>query len=82
MMDGIMGKRYRKRNAYFGAFNKGRDARRIGKRLEDCPYYDHRTGRGSVTFSRGFIAAWRDGWQYQDDLMRENWAPITGEDRP
>lgn len=61
-----------KRDAYFGAFNKGRDARKFGQGKGRCPYPDHRTSRGAVTFSRGFRNAWRDGWEYQDKLMKED----------
>lgn len=28
-----------------------------------CPYVDHRTARGCVTFSRAFIRAWIAGYE-------------------
>ena len=45
-----------------GAFRKGAHAATEGKVLTDCPYYDHRTMRGGVTFSRAFEKAWCEGW--------------------
>jgi hypothetical protein len=45
---------------------KGRQARRDGFPETACPYEDHRTHGGSVTFARGFIRAWLDGWRELD----------------
>lgn len=48
-----------------GAYRKGVLAFIEGKPYtrESCPYPDHRTDRGSVTFSRTFIRAWEQGWK-------------------
>lgn len=48
-----------------GAYRKGILAFIAGKpyTAESCPYEDHRTHRGSVTFSRTFIRAWEYGWK-------------------
>lgn len=29
--------------------------------IHECPYGDHRTGSGRVSWSRAFIRAWKDG---------------------
>lgn len=42
---------------------KGRKAAMDGKSEKDCPYFDHRTHTGSVTFSRAFRNAWFDGFR-------------------
>lgn len=44
--------------ALLGAFRKGAHAAFSGVA---CPYPDHRTGRGSITFSRSFRRAWFRG---------------------
>jgi hypothetical protein len=48
--------------AMASAYRKGALAAIEGKKLTDCPYLDHRTNRGSVTFSRAFERAWCEGW--------------------
>lgn len=48
--------------ALMGAYRKGQKAREEGKCLSDCPYIDKRTSDGSVTFSRAFIRAWKEGF--------------------
>ena len=50
-----------KNPAFEVAREKGRAAARSGKPEEACPYGDHRTHRGAVTFSRAYIRAWLDG---------------------
>ena len=45
---------------------KGRQAHRDGLPESACPYEDHRTHDGSVTFARAFIRAWLDGWREMD----------------
>lgn len=55
------------RGAFLGAYNKGRDARSLGKARSTCPYDQSAVaivgrGRHSVTFERGFANAWYDGW--------------------
>lgn len=50
-----------------GAFNKGIDAHQSGKPLADNPYPDTRKYCGRLTWSRAFIAAWRDGWNWSKD---------------
>lgn len=42
---------------------KGAQAHGDGLSLSDNPYKDHRTYRGSTTFSRGFIRAWDRGFR-------------------
>lgn len=44
------------------AWKKGALAAVEGKPLSACPYWDHRTYRGGVTFSRAFQRAWCEGW--------------------
>ena len=48
--------------AFLAAMRKGYLAAFDGKPLNACPYFDHRTLNGSVTFSRAFIHAWEEGW--------------------
>lgn len=48
--------------AYVGAYKKGVEAYRQQVPLRLCPYPDHRTNRGSITFSRAFRRAWFEGW--------------------
>jgi ribosome modulation factor len=40
------------------AFAKGHAAALAGQSESDCPYRDHRTWRGSVTYAR----VWRNHW--------------------
>lgn len=47
-----------------GAFLKGVHAQIAGHPLSDCPYEDKRKDSGRLTWSRSFIACWRDGWEY------------------
>ena len=49
--------------AHRGAFWKGVAAAKAGEPESSCPYPDHRTDRGSVTFARSFLRAWRTGWR-------------------
>lgn len=49
--------------AFLSAYGKGYQAGLDGKERRDCPYSDHRTYRGSTTFSRAFIHYWEDGWR-------------------
>ena len=51
--------------AWRGAFNKGRKAAANGEPESACPYEDKRKDCGRLTWSRAFIAAWRDGWRWQ-----------------
>lgn len=55
-----------------GAWRKGFDAAVAGLSLSVCPYGDKRKSCGRLTWSRAFIAAWRDGW---DAGRQQN--PIT-----
>jgi len=45
------------------AFKRGWKAAHEGKSIDDCPYEDKRTKRGSVTFARGYINHWIEGFQ-------------------
>jgi ribosome modulation factor len=47
-----------------GAFLKGAASNLEGSAIEVCPYTDKRKNNGKLTWSRGFQAAWRDGWLY------------------
>lgn len=47
----------------FTAQQNGCKAWDAGKSLDDCPYPDLRTDRGSVTWSRSFRRAWIKGWR-------------------
>lgn len=47
--------------AFLAAYRKGRDAKLAGK-PRVSPYYDQRTHRGSVTYSRAFNRYWLQGW--------------------
>jgi hypothetical protein len=49
------------------ARRKGAIAASEGKSIEANPYSDARTYRGSVTFSRAFWRAWREGWKDNHD---------------
>lgn len=44
------------------AFKKGHDAAVAGMSRDACPYKDHRTTRGAVTFSRAYRKAWLKGF--------------------
>lgn len=57
--------------AMAGAYRKGRTAARVGIKRTSCPYMDLRGPSGHVTFSRAFMRAWREGWDYED-RDREN----------
>lgn len=64
--------------AYRGAFKKGMKARQDGLGLGACPYQDRRKPDGRLSWSRAFISAWRDGWEWagrampQKHLNKEN----------
>ena len=47
------------------AFRKGASAFKNGIPRSGCPYGDSRTMRGSVTWSRSFLRAWIDGWEWE-----------------
>jgi len=49
-----------------GAFLKGADARLAGQGMNECPYEDKRKPSGKLSWSRAFMNAWRDGWQYAE----------------
>ena len=55
--------------AWRGAYLKGVMAGFDGKGT--CPYEDKRTSRGSVTFSRGFMKAWREGRNFGQECADE-----------
>jgi len=50
-------------DAYDGAYRKGAQAFKDGLKERNCPYEDHRTYHGAVTFSRAFIKAWLTGYR-------------------
>ena len=47
-----------------GAFLKGSAHCLEGGSIDDCPYQDKRKPSGKLSWSRAFINAWRDGFQY------------------
>lgn len=53
--------------AMLGAFKKGVVAHQNGQSLGACPYDDKRKASGRLSWSRAFIAAWHDGWQWAAD---------------
>lgn len=55
---------YRWNRAIRGAFQKGMAAHQGGQPLDACPYGDRRKADGRLSWSRSFIAAWRDGWRW------------------
>lgn len=57
--------------AHRGAFDKGAQARREGLGRAACPYRDVRRPDGRLTGSRGFMAAWRAGWEWADHATGE-----------
>ena len=56
----------KRKTAYETAYEKGKDARKNGRPIEDCPYKDKRKDDGRLTWSRAFIRAWMEGWHDQD----------------
>jgi ribosome modulation factor len=51
--------------SFESAKRKGFLAGLQGKSIDECPYEDLRAGKYNnvVTWSRGFIRAWIDGWE-------------------
>ena len=47
-----------------GAFVKGITAAQEGASIDDCPYHDKRKASGKLSWSRAFINAWCDGFDY------------------
>ncbi|KAB2842162.1 MAG: hypothetical protein F9K47_09720 [Burkholderiales bacterium] len=43
---------------------QGIAAHQSGQPIESCPYDDKRKPNGRLSWSRSFIAAWRDGWHW------------------
>jgi len=54
-----------------GAKRKGAMACKTGFNRRSCPYEDHRTYRGAVTFSRAFIKAWLEGWDETNKELKD-----------
>jgi len=53
--------------AWQGAFKKGVKAHQGGLPLSACPYKDKRKPDGRLSWSRAFIAVWRDGWMWSSN---------------
>jgi ribosome modulation factor len=53
-----------------GAYAKGYRAAEAGSLISSCPYEDKRKPSGRLTWSRSFIAAWRDGFAAGDDARK------------
>jgi len=47
---------------FHAAKQKGREAALAGLPRDTCPYLDHRTDRGTITWSRAFQRAWLEGY--------------------
>lgn len=45
------------------AYRKGWKAARDGRSEIHCPYGDNRTRHGAITWSRGYIRAWLEGFR-------------------
>ena len=50
--------------AFRGAFMKGYRAAMSGEAKDSCPYLDMRNDENRITWSRAFISAWEDGWDW------------------
>jgi len=50
------------RGPFRHVYEIGRLAGQAGRSISSCPYEDKKTVRGHVTFARGFLRAWKDGW--------------------
>lgn len=51
-------------SALRGAFKKGIQSYLDGAPMGACPYEDKRKVDGRLSWSRSFIAAWHDGWEW------------------
>jgi ribosome modulation factor len=70
-----------------GAYKKGYAAGVSGRDETTCPYGDIRKANGRLTWSRGFRAAWKDGWAegrkyriitaYYKDRAESGQSPLT-----
>lgn len=49
-----------------GAFVKGATCALEGGTRDACPYADRRKAGGQLTWSRAFIRAWQDGYDYAE----------------
>ena len=61
--------------ALYAAYVRGLAAGVAGDSLDSCPYEDKRKPSGRLSWSRGFINAWRDG--VQDAAADRDQALIT-----
>jgi ribosome modulation factor len=55
-----------------GAYRKGHETGLNGLAATSCPYIDKRKQSGRLTWSRGFITAWHDGWKAGDGQRKQN----------
>mgnify|MGYP002260418468 CR=1 FL=1 len=58
-------------------FKRGWEAAEAGQPKNSCPYYDKRTLRGGVTYSRMYMRAWCFGWNSYHRERRENPNMVT-----
>lgn len=56
----------RRKSPLDAAYLKGIQAQLEGADISTCPYKDKRKWDGRLTFSRAFLNAWRDGWEYAE----------------
>lgn len=61
---------HRWNRALRGAYLKGQRAQLEGEPKSACPYADHRTLRGRLTWSRAYEKAWSDGWRWQAEVSK------------
>lgn len=57
--------------AMIGAIRRGMRDFDSGLTLADCPYEDKRKADGRLSWSRAFMTAWRDGWQFRKSLIED-----------
>ena len=58
-----------KRRFGLSAFKQGFESAYFNEPDENCPYFDHRTTNGSVTFSRAYRRKWFAGRKAYFELM-------------
>lgn len=56
---------------------KGARARHANLPTTRCPYPDHRTSGGQVTWSRAFRRAWLRGWRIEDGYLSDVPTPTS-----
>lgn len=58
--------------AHLGVFKKGMQAFLDSVPRDACPYEDKRKPSGKLSWSRAYIRAWEDGWDWaRDETQRQ-----------